>query len=106
METPLKRNVIENIATNNCYRYNCHGLRAELEKVIEEKNGKKLFIYKKLVEHFGRVLSSKKESFVGELASKSHYTLLNDIEKDLFMVVKKIKMYDENGKVFVTFFVM
>ena len=49
METKLSKNVTQNIASNNCYRYNCHGLRAELEKIIEEKNGKKLFIYQKLV---------------------------------------------------------
>ena len=84
METKQSKNVIQNNASNNCYRYNCHGLRAELEKIIKEKNGKKLFIYQKLVQHFGRVLSSKKDSFVGELASESHFSLLNDIEKDLF----------------------
>ena len=102
----LAKNVIENIAINNWYRYNCHGLRAKLEKIIEEKNGKKLFIYKKLVEHFGRVLSSKKDCFVGELASETHYSLLQDIEKDLFLKVKNRKKYSDNGEVFVSFFVM
>ena len=63
MEAKLSKNVIQNIASNNCYCYNCHGLRAELEKIIEEKNGKKLFIYKKLVQHFERVVFSKKGLF-------------------------------------------
>ena len=104
MENKLAKNVIENIAINNCYRYNCHGLRAELEKIIEEKNGKKLFIYKRLVEHFGRVLSSKMDCFAGELASETHYSLLADIERDLFSKVKNRKKYSKDGEVFVSFF--
>ena len=103
MENKLAKNVIQNIASNNCYRYNCHGLRAELETIIEEYNGKKLFIYKKLVRHFGRVLSSKKDSFVGELGSESHYSLLHDIEKDLFLQVKQRKKYEKEGKYLLLF---
>ena len=87
----LAKNVIENIATNNVYSYNCHKLKEELKVIIEKNNGRDFFIYRRLVEHFGRVISQKKDSFVGELGSESQYTLLEDISKDLFLKVKKGK---------------
>ena len=103
---PLPKNVIQNMATNNFYLYNCHELYEELKYIIEKYNGKKHFIYKRLVEHFGRVISQTKDSFREELGYDSHYTLSNDIFKDLFCKVKKRKRYDENGEIFVTFFCM
>ena len=75
----LTKNVIENIATNNCYLYNCHELHQELKQIIEKHNGKKLFIYRIIVELHGRVITHTKDSFVGELWYNTHYTLLNDI---------------------------
>ena len=75
-------NVIENMATNYCYMFNCHKLNEHLNAVIKETNGRKLAIFRAIVAHFGRVISSKKDSFVGELAIDSHYNLLNELKKD------------------------
>ena len=102
----LAKNVIENITSNTVYRYNCHELREELKEIIEKNNGKNFYIYLKLVEHFGRVISQGRSSFVGELDSESIYSLLEDISKDLFLRVKKRKRYNENGEIYVTFFCM
>ena len=41
----LTKNAIENIATNNCYLYNCHELHQELKQIIEKHNGKKIFLF-------------------------------------------------------------
>ena len=102
----LAKNVIENMTNNDCYLYNCHELHEEFKQVIEKYNDKKFFIYKRLVEHFGRIISQKKDSFVGELGYDSQYTLINGIFKVLFCKVKSRKRYEENGEIFVTFFAM
>ena len=102
----LAPNVIQNMTTNYCYLYNCHEIRAQLKAVIEESNGKKLEIYRVLVSHFGRVISSKRNSFVGELNQEIYYTLLDDLNKDLFMKVRERKKYPKHSNIYITFLVM
>ena len=94
------------MASNYCYMFNCHKLLKQLKVVIKEDNGKKLSIFRVLVAHFGRIISSKKDSFVGELALDSHHSLLKEIEKCLFIKVRDRKKYPGNDEVFVVFFTM
>ena len=102
----LAKNVILNMATNNCYLYDCHEIHDELLKVIEKYNGNKRHIFQKIVEHHLRVLSQTRSSFVGELGYDSHHKLLTDIFACLFCQVKKRKKYNEDGEIYVTFFAM
>ena len=69
---PIAGNVIINMANNYCYRFHCHELFEQLKTVIAESNGSKRAIYKLLVEHFGRIISAKKDSFIGELNEQLH----------------------------------
>ena len=55
-------------------------------KLLKTKNGLKYFIFKKLVEHFGRIIREDKVSFVGELSPDRHWNLLNEIEKSLLLL--------------------
>ena len=102
----LPENVCVNMTTSFCYRFFCHNIYNDLLKCIRENNGSSREIYKLLVRHFGRVLLYTKTSFVGELHQELHYTLLNDINKDLFIQVKKRKKYTGCNNTFVTFFAM
>ena len=102
----LAPNVIENMANNYCYLFNCHDLYRQMKAVIEEENGKKLPVYRVLVAHFGRVISSQKSSFVGELARGSHRTLLEEINKHCFFNVRSRKKYPGSEQTFVTFLVL
>ena len=102
----LPENAVVNMTNNFCYRYSCHGLHDRLLNVIRETNGQSRAIYKTLVEYLGRVISHTKTSFVGELDQELHYSLLNDINKDLFMQVKKRKKYSGCSNTFVVFFAM
>ena len=99
----LNENVIINMANNYCCRYSCYNLNDSLRKVIRESNGSKRAIYELLVRHFGRIMSSKKSSFVGELNQEFHYTLINDINKDLFIQIKSRHKYTNSENIFVTF---
>ena len=101
----LAENVCVNI-TSFCCRFNCHSIYDKLLICVRENNAANKPIYELLVRHFGRVLSYTKNSFVGELDQDLHYTLLNDINKSLFLQVKKRKKYDGCNNVFVTFFAM
>ena len=87
----IPENVYINIATSTCCRYFCHDIYI-LKCVLETDNSKRE-IYKLLVRHFGRIISSSKTSFIGELHQQLNYTLLNDINKDLFLQVKNRKKY-------------
>ena len=102
----LAENVCANIATNFCYRYNCHGLYDQLLHCVRENNGANRPTYKLLVKYFGRVLSYSSTSFKGELDQELHYSLLNDIKRDLFLQVKKRKKYPGCTNIFVTVFAM
>ena len=102
----LPENVCVNMATSFCCRFFCYNIYNDLLNCIREKNGSSREIYKLLVKPFGRVLSCSKTSFVGELNQELHYTLLNDINKDLFIQVKKRKKYPGCTNTFVTFFAM
>ena len=88
----IPENVYINIATSTCCRYFCHDIYDILKCVLETDNSKRE-IYKLLVRHFGRIISSSKTSFIGELNQQLNYTLLNDINKDLFLQVKNRKKY-------------
>ena len=101
----LPENVCVNIATSTCCRYFCHKIYNDILKFARENSGSQREIYKLLVRHFGRVISSSKTSFIGELNQNLNYTLLNDINHDLFIQIKKRKKYDSND-VYVTFFAM
>ena len=102
----IPENVCINMATSFCCRFFCHDIYNDLLKCIRGNNGSSREIYKLLVRHFGRVLSYSKTSFVGELDQELHYTLLNDINKNLFIQVKKRKKYPGCTNTFVTFFAM
>ena len=102
----LPENVCINITTSTCHRYNCHNIYDRLLNCIRENNGANRPIYQLLVRHFGRVLSYSKTSFVGELDQELNYKLLNDINKDLFLQVKKRKKYPGCTNIFVVFFAM
>ena len=103
---PITGNVMINMANNYCYRFNCHELFEQLKTVIAESNGSKRAIYKLLVDHFGRVISAKKDSFIGELNEQLNCTLLKDINQHLFMQVQVRKKYSGVSDNFVTFFAM
>ena len=103
---PITGNVIINMANNYCYRFHCHELFEKLKIFIAESNGSKRAIYKLLVEHFGRIICAKKDSFVGELNQQTNYTLLKDINTHLFMQVQIRKKYSGVNDTFVTFFAM
>ena len=78
---PLTQNVFENITTNYCTMYRCHEIREELLQIVEEKNVKEYYIYKKLTEHFGRIVRDNSQWSQGELGADTHRTLLNKINK-------------------------
>ena len=101
----IPENVCINIATSTCCQYFCHKIYNDILKCVRENDGSKREIYKLLVKHFGRKISSSKTSFVGELNQNLNYTLLNDINRDLFIQVKERKKYDSND-VYITFFTM
>ena len=86
--------------------FNCHELYEQLKAVIKEENGKKLPIFRVLVDHFGRILSTKKDCFVGELTEQPNWTLLEELNKNLFLKVKERKKYPGSEEVSVVFFVM
>ena len=48
-------------------------------------------MFKKLVEHFGRILPEDKISFVGELSPDRHRELLQEIEKALLFKIIRWK---------------
>ena len=100
----LTTNVIENMTTNYSTMYRCHKIRQELWEIIAEKSGKEYFIYKKLTEHFGRIVRDNSQWFQGELGSDTCWTLLNEINKKLLIKVLRRKCYMPNGEVFVLLF--
>ena len=71
----LAKNVIENIATNNVYRYNCHELKEELKDIIEKNNGRDFLYIVDLLNILGE-LSLKKKTLLWEssaLRANIHY---------------------------------
>ena len=102
----LLSNIISNMANNYCVMDNCPELKEQVKIIIKEDNRKKFSIYRLLVSNFGRIIKNKKTSFVGELALEQNYTLLNELNRHLFMKVQQRKKYAGNDDVFVVFFVM
>ena len=100
----LTQNVIENITTNYCTMYRCHEIREELRQIVAEKNGKEYYIYKKLTEHFGRIVRDNSQWFQGELGADTHQTLLNEINKKMLIKVLRRKRYTPDGELLVLFF--
>ena len=74
-------------------------------KLLKKNNGQKYFIFKKLVENFGRILREDKVSFVGELSPGRHRELLQEIEKALlFKIIRwKYKNVDDVWYEFLVF---
>ena len=105
MATPLPLNVLTNIKNNYCSIYRIWEIEDELFEIIKNKNGQKYFIFKKLVEHFGRIIREDKVSFVGELSPDRHWNLLNEIEKSLLFTVIKWKKYKNVNDVWYEFLV-
>ena len=86
-------NVLTNIKNNYCCIYRVWEIEDELFEIIKKNNGQKYFIFKKLVEHFGRILGEDKVSFVGELSPDRHRDLLQEIEKALLFKIIRWKQY-------------
>ena len=105
MATPLPLNVLTNIKNNYCSIYRIWEIEDELFEILKNKNGQKYFIFKKLVEHFGRIIREDKVSFVGELSPDRHWNLLNEIEKSLLFTVIKWKKYKNVNDVWYEFLV-
>ena len=105
MATPLPLNVLTNIKNNYCSIYRIWEIEDELFEIIKNKNGQKYFIFKKLVEHFGRIIREDQVSFVGELSPDRHWNLLNEIEKSLLFTVIKWKKYKNVNDVWYEFLV-
>ena len=78
----LKENIIENIAINYTCRYRYKNLKNEFIDIVRGHNGKKYFIFLRLVDHFGRIKSQTINSFVEELGSESSWALLDDINRN------------------------
>ena len=102
----ISENVCVNVATSTCCRYFCHDIYNDILKCERETNNSQREIYKLLVSHFGRTISFSKTSFIGELNQNLNYTLLNGINKDLFLQVKNRKKYGNSHDIYVTFFAM
>ena len=91
MALPL--NDLTNIKNNYCCVYRVWILKMNFLKLLRKNNGQKYFIFKKLVEHFGRILHEDKVSFVGELSPDRHRELLQEIEKALLFKIIRWKQY-------------
>ena len=63
----------------------------------------KKFIFKRLVEHFGRIVSSNSCSFTGEIVEDHSWSLLNEINKKQLIKIQKRKKYSEYEDLCVTF---
>ena len=103
MALPL--NVLTNIKNNYCCIYRVWEIEDELFEIIKKNNGQKYFIFKKLVEHFGRILREDKVSFASEVSPDRHRELLQEIEKALLFKIIRWKQYKNVDDVWYEFLV-
>ena len=89
MALPL--NILTNIKNNSCCIHKIWEIEDELFEIIKKNNGQKYFMFKKLVEHFGRILREDKIGFVCELSPDRHRELLQEIEKALLFKIIRWK---------------
>ena len=76
------KNIKRSITSKYCANYRCQEIWDELFAVIDLHNMETFFIFKHLVNHFGRVVSSNEKSFTGELGADLNWNLLNEINKE------------------------
>ena len=99
----LAHNVKQNIARNYCVMFRCEKIYYEMFDIADRHNGQTYFIFKRLVEHHGRIVSSNSCSFTGELVEDHNWSLLHEINKKQLIKVRERKKYSEYGDLCVTF---
>ena len=92
----IKEYLNEKMATKLSNKYRCHEIRKELYEIIKICDGEKFFVFKKLADHFGKIISSDEKSFAVELRADSNFELLNQIncEGHIKVLEKKRKTPD------------
>ena len=101
----LSQNVLTNIKNNYCCMYSCWEIENELGEIINKNNEEMFFIFKKLTEHFGRILVNEKDYFKSELGRETHWSLLKEIKKCALVKSISSKKYPGNSDVWLTFII-
>ena len=101
----MERNILTYIKNNYCCMYDCWEIEKELAEIIKKTNAERYFIFKELVEHFGRVLEEDDICFKGELGRETHWKLLKEIENNLLVKSYSCKKYPGSTDIWLTFVV-
>ena len=93
----------EKMATKYCNKYRCKEIRKELYEIISICNREKFFIFKKLADHFGKIIDSDEKSFTTELEADSNFELLNHINSEGFLKVIEKKRKTPDAELYIIF---
>ena len=94
---------MQKLTNKYCKKYRCFEIRTDLFNIIDICNGEKFFIFKKLVYHLGKIISSDEKSFTGELVANSYLDLLKEINEEGFLKVIDKKRKTQDAELYIAF---
>ena len=94
---------MQKLTNKYCKKYRCFEIRTDLFNIIDICNGEKFFIFKKLVYHLRKIISSDEKSFTGELVANSYLDLLKEINEEGFLKVIDKKRKTPDAELYIVF---